>query len=62
VSESTDKLRALLAEAGLSQRAAARELEIDDRTMRHWCADHLNKMDFKNMRDFELETVRRSVK
>lgn len=38
-SESTaDRLRALLEHAGLSQRAAARLLEIEERTMRQWCA------------------------
>ena len=34
-------LRALLARAGLSQRAAARELHIDPRTMRRYCAGQL---------------------
>lgn len=33
-----DRLRAELARLGLSQRAAARELEIDDRVVRKWCA------------------------
>jgi transcriptional regulator with XRE-family HTH domain len=33
-----DRLRALLQRVGLSQRAAARLLEIDERTMRQWCA------------------------
>jgi DNA-binding transcriptional regulator YiaG len=33
-----DRLRELLAKAGLSQRAAARELGVDERTMRYWCA------------------------
>lgn len=39
-SESThaDRLRAVLKRAGLSQRAAARMLEIDERTVRQWCA------------------------
>jgi transcriptional regulator with XRE-family HTH domain len=32
------ELRQLISEAGLSQRAAARELGIDERTMRYWCA------------------------
>ena len=32
------KLRALIARAGLSQRGAARELEVAERTMRYWCA------------------------
>ena len=31
-------LRELLARAGLSQRAAARLLDIDERTVRYWCA------------------------
>jgi plasmid maintenance system antidote protein VapI len=33
-----ERLRAKLAEAGLSQRGAARLLEIDERTMRRYCA------------------------
>jgi transcriptional regulator with XRE-family HTH domain len=33
-----DRLRALLERAGLSQRAAARLLNIEERTMRQWCA------------------------
>lgn len=33
-----DRLRAMLQRARLSQRAAARLLEIDERTMRQWCA------------------------
>lgn len=33
-----DRLRFLLKEAGLSQRGAARELGINEREMRHWCA------------------------
>jgi len=33
-----DRIRELLRRAGLSQRAAARELGIDERSMRHWCA------------------------
>lgn len=32
-------IRELLVRAGLSQRGAARELEVDERTMRRWCAD-----------------------
>jgi transcriptional regulator with XRE-family HTH domain len=32
------RLRRLISAAGLSQRAAARELGIDERTMRYWCA------------------------
>ena len=35
------QLRELLARAGLSQRAAARELHIDERTMRRYCAGQL---------------------
>jgi DNA-binding transcriptional regulator YiaG len=35
---STAQIRALLARAGLSQRAAARELEVDEREMRYWCS------------------------
>jgi hypothetical protein len=34
----TDKLRALLERAELSQRGAARLLGVDERTMRMWCA------------------------
>jgi DNA-binding transcriptional regulator YiaG len=30
-------VRDLLLQANLSQRAAARELRVDDRTMRYWC-------------------------
>lgn len=39
-SQPTDaqRLRDLLLKAGLSQRGAARELEVDERTMRYWCA------------------------
>jgi transcriptional regulator with XRE-family HTH domain len=33
-----DRLRDLLKRAGLSQRAAARLLNIEERTMREWCA------------------------
>ncbi len=33
-----DRLREALAEANLSQRAAARSLGVDERTMRYWCA------------------------
>lgn len=36
-----DRLRALLAAAGLSQRAAARELGIDAREMRRYCSGDL---------------------
>lgn len=32
------ELRELISKAGLSQRAAARELGVDERTMRYWCA------------------------
>jgi DNA-binding transcriptional regulator YiaG len=32
------KIRELLVRAGLSQRGAARELDVDERTMRYWCA------------------------
>jgi transcriptional regulator with XRE-family HTH domain len=40
LSQSTDadRLPALLARAGLSQRGAARLLNVDERTMRQWCA------------------------
>jgi hypothetical protein len=34
----TDELRKLLADAGLSQRAAARLVDLDDRQMRAMCA------------------------
>jgi transcriptional regulator with XRE-family HTH domain len=33
-----DRLRALIAQGKLSQRAAARELGVDERTMRYWCS------------------------
>lgn len=33
-----DRLRELLAKGELSQRAAARELGVDERTMRYWCS------------------------
>lgn len=33
-----DQLRKLLDKADLSQRGAARELEIDERTMRRYCS------------------------
>ena len=32
------RLRQLLVRADLSQRAAARELDVSDRAMRYWCA------------------------
>lgn len=32
------RLRDLLARIGLSQRGAARELEVAERTMRYWCS------------------------
>lgn len=34
----TEKVRDLIEKGGLSQRAAARELGINDRTMRGYCA------------------------
>jgi transcriptional regulator with XRE-family HTH domain len=37
-STDTDRLRALLTRSGLSQRAAARLLNVEERTMRQWCA------------------------
>jgi transcriptional regulator with XRE-family HTH domain len=37
-STDADRLRALLELAGLSQRAAARVLNVEERTMRQWCA------------------------
>jgi transcriptional regulator with XRE-family HTH domain len=33
-----DQIRELLARAGLTQRQGARELGVDERTMRYWCA------------------------
>jgi hypothetical protein len=36
--EQAQAIRALLDQAGLSQRRAALELECDDRAMRYWCA------------------------
>ena len=40
------QLRKLLDRAGLSQRGAARELQIDERTMRRYCASdgHIPKV------------------
>src|SRR5689334_11205949 len=37
-STEANRLRALLTRAGLSQRAAARLLNVEERTMRQWCA------------------------
>ncbi|MHB8346341.1 MAG: helix-turn-helix domain-containing protein [Acidiferrobacterales bacterium] len=37
-SSDADRLRTLLRLAGLSQRAAARLLNVEERTMRQWCA------------------------
>jgi transcriptional regulator with XRE-family HTH domain len=37
-STDADRLRALLDRAGLSQRAAAKLLHVEERTMRQWCA------------------------
>jgi DNA-binding transcriptional regulator YiaG len=37
-SRDADRLRELIGNAGLSQRAAARELGVDERTMRYWCS------------------------
>jgi len=34
-------LRQLLERAGLSQRAAARQFKVDERTLRYWCAGQL---------------------
>ena len=40
-SSEVERLRALIAEGKLSQRAAARELGVDERTFRYWCSgDH----------------------
>ena len=36
-----DKIRAQLDKCGLSQRGAARELDLDERTMRRYCAGDL---------------------
>jgi transcriptional regulator with XRE-family HTH domain len=41
-STDADRLRALLTRAGLSQRAAARLLNVEERTMRQWCAGQGN--------------------
>ena len=38
--DDADRIRDLLARLGLSQRAAARELGITDRTMRRYCAGY----------------------
>lgn len=40
MSGDADKIRTFLSEAGLSQRAAARLLGVDERTMRRYCAGH----------------------
>jgi DNA-binding transcriptional regulator YiaG len=37
-SRDANRLRELIGNAGLSQRAAARELGVDERTMRYWCS------------------------
>lgn len=37
----SDRIRKLLAQGGLSQRGAARQLGIDERTMRRYCAGEL---------------------
>lgn len=37
-----DRLRKLLSDAGLSQRGAARQLDIDERTMRRYCSGELD--------------------
>jgi DNA-binding transcriptional regulator YiaG len=37
-SRDSDRLRELIGNAGLSQRGAARELGVDERTMRYWCS------------------------
>jgi hypothetical protein len=37
-SRDADRLRLLISNAGLSQRGAARELGVDERTMRYWCS------------------------
>src|SRR6185312_1471017 len=34
-------LRQLLERAGLSQRAAARQFKVDERTLRYWCAGQM---------------------
>jgi hypothetical protein len=36
-----DWLRSTLEELGMSQREAARRLEVDDRTMRYWCSGQM---------------------
>jgi len=41
-STDADRLRTLLKLAGLSQRAAARLLNVEERTMRQWCAGQGN--------------------
>lgn len=33
-----DRIRELINRTGLSQRGVARELEVDDRTLRYWCS------------------------
>ena len=60
-----DRLRDLLARAGLSQRAAARELGVDERTMRYWCSgDHTPpRMAFHalNPRIAHIEYLKRTI-
>jgi hypothetical protein len=34
----TDEMRKLISEMGISQREAAKQLDIDDRTFRYWAA------------------------
>jgi DNA-binding transcriptional regulator YiaG len=33
-----DRIRRLIDKLGLSQRETARQLEVDDRTLRYWCS------------------------
>jgi hypothetical protein len=38
MNEDAQRLRDLIADVGLSQRSAAKEIDVKDRVMRYWCA------------------------
>ena len=46
ITDDSTRLRALLAEIGMSQRAGARYLDIPSRDMRHYCAGSRDIPDF----------------
>ena len=50
------RIRDLIAQLGLSQRAAAQELGVDSRTMRYWCADD-DKLQAPRMAVLALERL-----